>query len=168
MLKKVCKKLDRWLEAENKERADAGTIPLRCEIRVIGQTALLEAQIGIELAATMDVDLSNQLHGMVQEKFDEFLAEYGKAIDPVGHEAWMPVETQYDEIYGGLFVKCLIALPEYVLVSKAKMAPEKNKNLIIEYLGLAPTPLFFDLASSLKPSLVSLSLSRKSIQNQFI
>jgi ribosomal protein L17 len=32
------------------------------------------------------------------------------------------------------------------LISKAKKAPIKNKNLIIEYIGNKPSKLFFDLA----------------------
>ena len=145
MLKEVCKKLDEWLMEENQERGEAGTILLRCEIHIIGQTALLEARLGIWLAATMDVDLQKQLHGAIRQKLDELFAIHGKKIDPVGHEAWMPKETKFNTIYTGKFVKCFVAQPEYVLISKAKMAREKNKNLIIEYLGTKPTPLFLQL-----------------------
>ena len=134
------------LIGENEERAKGGTLLLSCEIQVIGQTALLEAQLGIQLAATMDVDLHNQLHGVVRHKLDELLSFYGKKIDPVGHEAWMPKETKFHLIYEGKFIKCFIAQPEYILISKARMAKEKNKNLIIEYVGAQPTPLFLKLA----------------------
>ena len=153
MIKECAKKLDKWLVGENKERAETGALPLKCTIKVIGQTALIEAGLKIELAATMDVDFSQQLHGIVREKLSEFLSEYGKQIDPVGHEAWMPDETEYQEIYKGKFVECFIAKPEYVLISKAKMAPSKNKNLIIEYLGTSPTPLFFELATQYQVNL---------------
>jgi len=147
MIKECAKKLDKWLVDENKKRAETGTLPLKCTIKVIGQTALIEAGLKMQLAATMDVDFREQLHGIVREKLAQFLSEYGKQIDPVGHEAWMPEETEYHEIFSGKFVECFIAIPEYVLISKAKMAPSKNKNLIIEYLGTSPTPLFFELAT---------------------
>lgn len=153
MIKECAKKLDKWLVGENKERAETGALLLKCTIKVIGQTALIEAGLKIELAATMDVDFSQQLHGIIREKLSEFLSEYGKQIDPVGHEAWMPGETEYQEIYKGKFVECFIAKPEYVLISKAKMAPSKNKNLIIEYLGTSPTPLFFELATQYQVNL---------------
>ena len=146
MLKEVCKALDKWLVGENRERAETGAILLRCEIHIIGQTALLEARLGIRLAATMDVDLHEQLHGPILQKLDELLAVHGKKIDPVGHEAWMPKETKFSTIYAGKFVKGFVAQAEYVLISKAKMAREKNKNLIIEYLGTQPSPLFLQLA----------------------
>ncbi|MCX6103291.1 MAG: hypothetical protein NT000_08530 [Proteobacteria bacterium] len=146
MIKNICRELDRWLIGENRERVDSGTLLLRCEIHIIGQTALLEARLGIRLAATMDVDLHEPLEGAVREKLDELLAVHGKKIDPVGHEAWMPKETQFNTIYTGKFLKSFVAQPEYVLISKAKMAPKKNKNLIIEYLGTQPTPLFLQLA----------------------
>ena len=146
MLKKVLKNLDGWLEEENAERGQAGTPSLKCEIYVIGQAALLEARLKLRLAATMDVDLYKQLHGVIRQKLEELLAVHGKKIDPVGHEAWMPKETQFDAIYKGRFVTGFVAKPEYILISKAKMAPEKNKNLIVEYLGTEPTPLFLELA----------------------
>ncbi len=146
MLKEVCKELDKWLTEENQERAEMGTLVQHCELYIIGQTALLEARMGIRLAATMDVDLHKQLHGAIREKLDALLAIHGKKIDPVGHEAWMPKETQFNPIYAGKFVKCFVAQPEYVLVSKAKMARKKNENLIIEYLGTQPSPLFLQLA----------------------
>ena len=148
MLKALCTKLDKWLIDENRDKKEFGTVHLECEIHVIGQAALLEAQLGIQLAATMDVDLHKQLHGPIREKLDELLALRGKKIDPVGHEAWMPKESKFNLIYDGKFVKCFIAQPEYVLISKAKMAREKNKNLIIEYLGTNPTPLFLELANT--------------------
>ncbi len=147
MIKDCAKKLDKWLIDENKERAEKGTVPLKCTIKVIGQTALIEAGLKIQLAATMDVDLSQQLNGIVRKRLAQLLAGYGKQIDPVGHEAWMPDETEYQEVYTGEFVECFIAKPEYILISKAKMAPSKNKNLIIEYLGTSPTSLFFELAT---------------------
>lgn len=146
MLKEVCKDFDKWLGVENRKRTESGTFLLQYEIQVIGQTALLEAHLGIRLAATMDVDLYKQLHGVARQKLDELFARYGKKIDPVGHEAWMPKETKFNVLYAGKFAKCTVAQPEYVLISKAKMAREKNRNLIIEYVGTQPTPLFFQLA----------------------
>ncbi len=146
MLKKVCIAVDHWLSEENPLREQNGTPLLKCEIHIIGQTALLEAHLGIRLTATMDVDLHRQLHGVIREKLDALLAAYGKKIDPVGHEAWMPKETQYNTLYKGKYVSCFIAQPEYVLISKAKIARAKDRNLMIEYLGTQPTPLFFELA----------------------
>ena len=57
MIKDCAKKLDKWLIDENKERAEKGTVPLKCTIKVIGQTALIEAGLKIQLAATMDVEI---------------------------------------------------------------------------------------------------------------
>jgi hypothetical protein len=146
MLKEVFKKFDKWIEGENTERDATGAQKLKCDVYIIGQTALLEAKLQIQLAATMDVDLFRQLHGPMREKLDVLFAQYGKKIDPVGHEAWMPIETQFDLLFSGKFASCFIAKPEYILISKAKKAPIKNKNLIIEYIGNKPSKLFFDLA----------------------
>ena len=146
MLKEVFQKLDKWVEGENEGRNQTGVPSLNSEIYVIGQAALLEARLTIRLAATMDVDLYMQLHGVIRQKLEELLAVHGKKIDPVGHEAWMPKETRFDVLFKGRFVSGFAAQPEYILISKAKMAPEKNKNLIVEYLGTQPTPLFLELA----------------------
>jgi hypothetical protein len=145
MLKGVFTQFDKWLVDENKGRKKHALALLKCEAYVIGQAALLEARLAIHLAATMDVDFLNQLHGKMREKLDTLLAKHGKKIDPMGHEAWMPQETQYNLLFDGKFAKCFVAQPEYVLVSKAIKAPEKNMHLIIEYLGGNPTELFFEL-----------------------
>lgn len=136
MLKEIFHKLDKWIGDTNAKRAAAGSATLaKAQIRVIGQTALLEANLDLEIAATMDVDLIEQIEHGVKEKFAELLREEGKILDPVGHEAWMPKETEYDEIFKGQWLTGFIAKPVFIILSKAKHAPEKNGNLIAEYLA---------------------------------
>ena len=147
MLLDLSKKLDSWINSENKSRFDQGAAPIeKCSLYVIGQTALLEAKLGIQLAATMDVDLYKQVHGEVRSQLEHLLKSYGKTLDPVGHEAWMPKETEFTSLYKGNFVHCLVAKPEYILISKAKMDLRKNRSLLIEYLASSGSKLFEDLA----------------------
>jgi|GEM_PF-3755916 len=54
MLKKIFKGLDKWIDEQNVERRDEGMLSISaCEIKVIGQTALLEAEISLQIPATM-------------------------------------------------------------------------------------------------------------------
>jgi hypothetical protein len=49
-------------------------------------------------------------------------------------------------LFLGQYVEALLARPEYVLISKALKARDKNRNLIIEYLAKSPSELFLGLA----------------------
>jgi hypothetical protein len=147
MLKEVFEALDEWAKVTSREDINAGMMPLgKCLIQVIGQTALLEAKLDIHLAATADVDVHQQIEYSFRKTFEELLKKFGKFLDPVGHEAWMPEETKYKNIFKGSHVEGAIALPEYVLISKALKAPQRNRDLIAEYLGGHPTDLFYQLA----------------------
>ena len=148
MLKKVFKALDTWIEAQNEEREQEGMLKLGiCEIRVLGQTALIEANLSIHVPATMDVDVFAKCEHSVRRKFEDLLKEIGKELDPVGHEAWMPKETEYDDFFTGKWVNAYLAAPEYILISKAKKAPTKNRALLVEYIASGPPKKFFALAN---------------------
>ena len=136
MIVEIVKKLGEWIEGENQKLFDGGSLPVeRVEIYIIGQTALLEAELSIEVAATMDVDCYKELSFKVSQKFDELLRQGGRHLDLVGHEAWMPEETEYRCLYESSVVMLFIAEPVYVILSKAKVAIDKNRNLIIDYLA---------------------------------
>jgi hypothetical protein len=114
---------------------------------VLGQAALLEAALPLRLAATRDVDVRADYDDAVRRKFESLLAAQGRDLDPVGHEAWMPRETRYEEIFRGRFVRLMLADPEAVLISKARSAARKNRRLLTEYLALGPSDRFFELAA---------------------
>ena len=55
MLLDICRKLEKWVATKNTRRIEEGTLSIPpCEIYVIGQTALLEAGLGISIAASME------------------------------------------------------------------------------------------------------------------
>jgi hypothetical protein len=151
MLYKVFAELDEWaIKASQKDIAE-GLLPMGyCLIQVVGQTALLEAKLDIHLAATADVDLHQQIEYVFHKKLEELLKKRGKFLDPVGHEAWMPPETTFKTIFKGNYVEGAVAQPEYVLISKALKAPERNKELLAEYLASHPSDLFYTLAKKYK------------------
>lgn len=145
----VFERLDAWVAKENAVlRADGLPGYRTCEIRVLGQTALLLADTGLHLAATQDVDVRADYPFAVQKKFEALLAREGLHLDPVGHEAWMPAETEYREIYAGVNVRGLIAEADFVLISKALKAPAKNRTLLVEYLAWGPSERFLELAET--------------------
>jgi len=148
MLKKIFKKLDEWIVEENRRALDEGLAPIQeTMVLVIGQTALLEADLNIQINATMDVDTYNELTHRVRDKLNELLTSIHKSLDPEGHKAWMPEETQYQSIYKGQFVDAKIAEPVFIMLSKAKMAPTKNKQLLTDYLASEDCDdLIYDLA----------------------
>lgn len=148
MLFNCFQELDQWMNQENSKARVSGFIPLEgCEILVVGQTALLEAKLDLHLVATADVDVYRELNYSVRKEFERILLKHGKTLDPVGHEAWMPKETRFEVLFSGKWIQGKIARHEYILISKAKTAPAKNKNLLIEYLASAPSESFFQLAN---------------------
>ena len=154
MLKNIFKKLDEWIGEQNIERVEGGMLSIRaCEIKVIGQTALVEARISLHVPATMDVDVFANYEDSVRRKFASLLKESGKELDPVGHEAWMPKETEYEVFFVGKWLCAYLAKPEYVLLSKAMKAPDKNSALLVEYLASEPPAIFFELAMKYKVDL---------------
>ncbi len=158
MLATVFRKLDAWMLVQSLSYEAEGLAPMApVEIRVIGQTALLEANLGLALAATRDVDaIATWTDDEARRKLAQLLQAGGKELDPVAHEAWMPQETEYDTLVAGRFVTGLIARPEYVLVSKAKYAPAKNRVLITDYIAAGASPLFFELAERYQVDLEAL------------
>lgn len=143
----VARKLDRWVIDQNVAARAEGLVTFRpCTIRVLGQAALLEAGLSLQLAATHDVDVIADYDDAVRVEFARLLAAEGRELDPVGAEAWMPRETRYTLLFSGKFVKLLLAEPEAVLVSKALKAPSKNRPLLTEYLARTPSARFWELA----------------------
>jgi hypothetical protein len=147
MLVEVARKLDAWIVDQNLLLSEEGLLRhSACTIRVLGQSALIEADLGLRLLTTKDVDVRADYDDGVRREFARLLAQEGRELDPLGHEVWMPRETRYAELFRGKFVRLLLAEPEAVLVSKALKAPSKNAPLIAQYLATFATERFFQLA----------------------
>ncbi|QQR88917.1 MAG: hypothetical protein IPJ88_11885 [Myxococcales bacterium] len=147
MLVEVFAALNDWVERENQSfRRDGLPLYRPCKIRVFGQTALLESKIDLPLIATNDVDVYADYEHAVQMQFEKLLKQHGKVLDPVGHEGWMPKETQYQTVYQGTHIQGQIALADYVLLAKAIKAPQKNHQLIAAYLARGASDMFVELA----------------------
>jgi hypothetical protein len=146
VLRNVAERLDSWIIDRNTELQLKGMPAYRpCQIKVLGQAALLESGLPLHLAATKDVDVRADYDHAVEAEFRRLLQASGRDLDPVGHEAWMPRETTYTPLYSGRYVALLVADPDAVLVSKALKAPAKNRSLITEYLAMGASPRFLQL-----------------------
>lgn len=148
VLKELAAELDDWFVEQAREAVREGMAsPRACTIEVHGQMALVEREVKLNLVATQDVDVSGNLSGAARKEFERLLAKRGLVLDPVGHEAWMPEETQYETFFSGQFVTLKVADEECVLLSKAAKAPAKNGVLLTEYLARGPSERFVTLAA---------------------
>lgn len=148
MLKDLAAELDEWFVKQAQEAVSEGMAsPRACTIRVHGQMALIEREVKLNLVATQDVDVTENLSGAARKEFERLLAKRGLVLDPVGHEAWMPEETEYETFFAGTFVTLKVADEECVLLSKAAKAPKKNSALLTEYLARGPSERFVTLAA---------------------
>ncbi|HKO47631.1 MAG TPA: hypothetical protein VJV79_07905 [Polyangiaceae bacterium] len=147
MLIEVAERLETFVIERNLEARSEGTLALKpCVIKLLGQTALLEAKVSLTLAATNDVDVYADYEFAVEQEFRRLLATTGHALDPLGGEIWMPAETTYQPLFVGHCVTLLVADAESVLVSKALKAARKNRPLLTEYLARGPSARFLKLA----------------------
>lgn len=147
MIKTAFHKLNQWIEEQNRARTEEGLTKIqRVEIRVVGQTALVESGLSLSFPETIDVDAFHKMTYEVWKKFDGILQTFGRRLDPLSHEIWMPDETSYNLVYKAKWVAGFIAQPEYILISKALKAPDKNRSILIQYLIKGPSQKFLNLA----------------------
>jgi hypothetical protein len=157
MLKEIFHQLDVWVTDENIYASQNGyrSFP-KCEFKIVGQAALMEAMLKIEFAATVDVDAMTNASYEVIAKFDQLLKANGLELDPLSGEIWMPAETIYVDLYEGAWVLAQRAEPEYIMVSKAVKAPQKNKILLGRYIAARPPQQFFKLCEKYNVNLAEI------------
>ncbi len=147
MITKILRKLDDWMLKENAARNEAGTLGLgRAKLQILDQMALIEAKVELELIATMDLDAFIKAEYAVTQQLEKLLAEHGLRLDQDSKLIWMPEETKYEHFFAGKMLDAELALPEYVILSKALKAPKKNMALMTEYLASGASANFQKLA----------------------
>lgn len=138
-LEEICKKLDAFIADYNSRTFEEGGLKIpKQEIKIVGQAALLLAELPFPVSGTMDVDVWNQIPYLVQKKLDGLLFEKKMYLDPDGPKAWMPPDTKFQPLFDFPRLQVWIADPESVLVSKAKFNRPKDKALIETYLRFYP------------------------------
>src|SRR6478609_11347828 len=147
MLVEIAERLETFVVERNLEARREGLLALRpCVIKLLGQTALLEAEVPLTLALTNDVDVYADYEFAIEQEFRRLLASKGRELDSVGREIWMPQETIYQPLFVGKYVTLLVADAESVLLSKGLKAARKNRQLLTEYLARGPSARFLELA----------------------
>ena len=157
MLLNIFQQLDQEIIELNLElQAEGSREILKFFIKIVGQSALLEANTGLVLTSTMDVDAYANFVWLAREKFCDILKKHHLIYDSLSNEIWMPEETKYVHLYKGYVVDGYYAESEYVLLSKVAKAPEKNRNLIVQYIAKGPSKLFLELCKKYKIDLKSI------------
>lgn len=112
------------------------TKPLeKLKVTVPGQQGLLirrESLPGLTLIATNDFDGHLNGEPPLENVFKRSLRDDGLAYDKDSPYIWLPEETEHEVVYNSEFMIIDSPLPKYLLVSKAKYAPEKNRQLIVD------------------------------------
>lgn len=158
MLESIFQLLDEWITEQNAEARREGLSAIKkCEFKMVGQIALFEAGLNLNIAMTQDFDAFTNARPPVIEKLDALLKANGLAYDQLSDQIWMPDETVYLDLYDGNWVSASRASPEFIMVSKAKWSMKKNKSLLREYIASGPPPQFLKLCTKynidLKPLL---------------
>lgn len=138
-LLEIFSELSSFIDAENRAAVTEGspTIPKQI-IRVVGQTALILAQLPFSVTATMDLDIISSLNYSVSKKLSGLLIEKGLRLETDGHLIWMPQATEYILLAEYPYVEVSLAGQEFVLASKLRFNRPKDKNLIKTYLQYFP------------------------------
>ncbi|HBF12204.1 MAG TPA: hypothetical protein DDW49_02245 [Deltaproteobacteria bacterium] len=137
--KNIFGQLNEFIDAFNEEAHGMGSpsIPKQT-VQIVGQTALLLADLPFPVTATMDLDVVSPLNYIVQKRLSELLLNEGMRLENDGHLIWMPQETLYQKILDFPSVEVFIALPEAVMASKLKFHRLKDQKLIQTYLKFFP------------------------------
>jgi hypothetical protein len=146
MFRETFEILDAWIGAENRDARVSGFMEFaKCDFWIVGQVALLIANMDIQIAKTGDLDAFSNAKYAVLAELKKLLAVINLELETLHDEIWMPPETVYLLFFEGDFVTVHRAEPEYVMVSKAKYALAKNKILLQQYIASSPPEIFFEM-----------------------
>ncbi len=117
---------------------ERGSLP-QVTLKLIGQIGLLANKQACEkllIPATRDVDALFKVDWIVRTTFKEVVARQGLVFDDLSEEAWIPSDATFNLISTSERLKVYALDPLDILVSKAKMAPEKNRILVAQGISL--------------------------------
>lgn len=145
MILQLIHSLERKILLLNSERATDNLRPLgRVELKVLGQFGLMlhpEASQKLHLIKTRDFDALITADWSIRAYLREELARLALDLDELSSEIWMPPETKCWVLHESELIRCEVAEPIFILASKAIKAPEKNRQLIEDAIGLLGEPL---------------------------
>lgn len=127
----VSEQVDTFIGDYNKERDKDGGLSLQKQtLKIVGQFALLLADLPFTIAATSDLDFVGDISHAVREKLSELLIELNIYLETDNKLIWMPEDTLYNICYQGQWLDVLIANPRDVLRAKCKFNRAKDKQTI--------------------------------------
>ncbi len=137
---KILKNGDAWLQQlvdEAHAHGDTQAIP-PLHLKIVGQMALLIADLSFPITATMDIDILHNLPHFAAKKLGELFLDSGLVLESDHHLIWMPEQTVYHPLFDGHYIHTEVADPLYVIASKCKFKRSKDKTLIQSYFQNFP------------------------------
>lgn len=139
-LKKLFQRFDETLVKEVAERRAAGEIRVteRVYCKIVGQVALLLADLPFDIAATTDIDILFEPPHAFSKTMETICLDYGLTLESDHRLIWMPEETVYHTLYQGTWVIARFAEAKHVIASKCRFKRDKDKKLIQNYFQCFP------------------------------
>lgn len=134
------KKGDDWLlqQVEGaRVRGEIQTVPA-LQLKIVGQIALLIADLPFPITSTMDIDILHNLPHYALKKLGELFLDNGLVLESDQHLIWMPEKTLYRPMFDGHYIHASVAYPLYVIASKCKFQRPRDKALIKAYFQHFP------------------------------
>lgn len=121
------------------ERRDGGTTFLRKrDYRIVGQVALLLADLPFDIAATTDIDVLHQASYPELKILAELCLNAGLILETDQHLIWMPAKTVFRPFFDGVYVNASFADPFYVAASKCKFQRDRDRPFLMTYFQKFP------------------------------
>ena len=137
---KILQKGDAWLQQivdEAHAHGEVQAIP-KLQLKIVGQMALLIADLPFPIAATMDIDILHNLPHFASKRLGELFLDSGLVLESDQHLIWMPEQTVYHPFFDGSYIHASVGDPLYVIASKCKFKRIKDKTLIHSYFQNFP------------------------------
>jgi len=139
ILRELFQRLDEKIDQIEEENRREGLPRIKpANLKIVGQTALLLAELPFPLAATMDLDVLINGEFRVGQELAKLLETHGIRLESDSHLIWMPPETRYHPWFKGKNLSVEIAEAIAVIASKAKFKRLKDKKLIQTFLQCFP------------------------------
>lgn len=131
---------DDWLLYQVEDARANGEIqtvpPL--QLKIVGQIALLIADLPFPVTSTMDIDILHNLPHFALKKLGELFLDCGLVLESDHHLIWMPEKTIYRSLFDGHYIHTSVADPLFVIASKCKFQRTRDKALIKSYFQHFP------------------------------
>jgi len=106
------------------------------ELKIVGQIALLLADLPMEVAATRDIDILHHIPYSQMKGLEKMFLDVGLVLERDQGLIWMPDDTVYHPLFSGKLAQVYYADALDVMTSKAKYKRSKDKILLRKYFKI--------------------------------